>query len=86
MSIAGPMIQALENARLAAARLPVCDGAARLHALLARIVTAMENEASPRDDAKELVLAAADALEGDPWVQFERAARALHVAVSSKVR
>ncbi|MGE0451639.1 MAG: hypothetical protein AB7Q29_18845 [Vicinamibacterales bacterium] len=71
----------IETIRLAAAKLPVCDGAARLHALLGRVIAAVEKGESPQPGADELVQAAAAALEGDPWTQFERAARALHTAV-----
>lgn len=83
MAGVAPITQVLENARVAAAKLPVCDGAARLHALFARVVTALENGENPTHGADELLLAATDALERDPWTQFERAARALQATISA---
>jgi hypothetical protein len=70
------LLAALDAARTAAARLPVCDGATRLHALLTRIRPAAESSALAAS-ASELARAAAAALDDDPWVQFEVAVRRL---------
>jgi hypothetical protein len=59
----------------AALRLPVCDRAAKLHALIARVMNAIETGSPVGPVAEALASAATEALADDPWVQFESAAR-----------
>src|SRR3954468_15466450 len=59
----------------AARRLPVCDRAAKLHALIARLQDAVDQGATTAAVADALAVAAIDALVDDPWVQFEAAVR-----------
>ncbi len=63
----------------AAARLPVCDRAAKLHAGLHRIVDAAD-AAQAEAGARSLVDASQRALRDDPWMRFHEAA--LHLAAS----
>jgi hypothetical protein len=59
----------------AALRLPVCDRAAKLHALIARVTNAIETGSPIGPVADALASAATEALTDDPWVQFDSAAR-----------
>jgi hypothetical protein len=77
MSDRQELLAALEAAHAAAARLPPCDRAARLHALLTRIQPTIDDSTTAAS-ASELARAAVAALEDDPWAQFELAARRLH--------
>lgn len=77
MNTANPLLAALDDLLQAAAKLPVCDGAAKLHALVARVQSVIEQEQDPLSTTEALASAATDALERDPWVQFERAAQRL---------
>jgi hypothetical protein len=67
----------LEQVIAAARRLPECDGAAKLHALVARVCEVTQAGGSIDDAAETLAAAARAALDEDPWVRFEAAARAL---------
>ena len=58
------------------------EGAAKLHALVARVQSVIEQQQDPLTTAEALATAATDALERDPWVQFERAAQRLLGAAS----
>jgi len=77
MSERQEFLGALNAVRATAARLPSCDRAARLHALLARVGSQTDNGSAVATSATELVRLAVAALEDDPWVQFEKAARRL---------
>jgi hypothetical protein len=77
MNAADPLPAALDDLLRAAAKLPVCDGAAKLHALVARVQSVIEQQQDPLSTTEALASAATDALEHDPWVQFERAAQRL---------
>jgi hypothetical protein len=66
----------LEQLCTAACRLPLCDDAAKLHALVARLLEAVHTGGNVAAVADALTSAASAALEHDPWVQFEIAARA----------
>ena len=59
----------------AARRLPLCDGAAKLHALIARVLQTAEADGDLTSAVDALASAASSALEEDPWVQFDRAVR-----------
>jgi hypothetical protein len=59
----------------AAGRLPVCDRAAKLHALIARLIHVTSTGGSIAPVANALAAAAVEALLDDPWVQFEMASR-----------
>lgn len=61
----------------AAARLPVCDRAAKLHASLHRITEAAD-AAHAREAVRALVRASELALQDDPWTRFHVAA--MHMA------
>jgi len=65
----------LEEVLDAARRLPVCDRAAKLHALVARLQYAVRTGATTATVADALAGAATDALVDDPWVQFETVVR-----------
>src|SRR5689334_7495706 len=67
----------LDDVLEAARRLPVCDRAAKIHALIARLQYAVRTGATTTTVAEALAAAAADALADDPWVQFETAVRRL---------
>jgi hypothetical protein len=66
----------LDTLLAAAGKLPLCDGAAKLHALLARLTDAVQSGANVAPAARALASAATESLAEDPWVQFELAARA----------
>lgn len=76
MSDAVTSLSELEALLAAAGKLPVCDGAAKLHALLARLTDAVESGVNVAAAAEALASAATASLVNDPWVQFELAARA----------
>ena len=61
----------------AAARLPVCDRAAKLHAAVHRITEAAD-AAQAREAVRALVRASELALQDDPWTRFHVAA--MHIA------
>jgi hypothetical protein len=67
----------LDDVLAAARRLPVCDRAAKLHALVTRLV-----QAHPAGDvasaAEALADASAAALADDPWAQFAKLTRHYH--------
>ena len=68
----------LDDVLEAARQLPVCDRAAKIHALIARLQYAVSTGAATTTTVAEaLATAAADALVDDPWVQFEAAVRRL---------
>lgn len=67
----------LDDVLEAARQLPVCDRAAKIHALIARLQYAVSTGAATTAVAEALATAAADALVDDPWVQFEAAVRRL---------
>ena len=67
----------LEEVLDAARRLPVCDRAAKLHALIARLQHAVQTGETTATAAAALAAAAIDALADDPWVQFEATVRHL---------
>jgi len=67
----------LDDVLEAARRLPVCDRAAKIHALIARLQYAVRTGATTTAVAEALAAAATDALVDDPWVQFETAVRSL---------
>ena len=67
----------LDDVLEAARQLPVCDRAAKIHALIARLQYAVSTGAATMTVAEALATAAADALVDDPWVQFEAAVRRL---------
>jgi len=69
----------LEDVLDAARKLPVCDRAAKLHALIARLQDAVDTGATAAV-ADALAAAAIDALVDDPWVQFEAAVRRFKAA------
>jgi hypothetical protein len=77
MSDRKDLLAALDLVRATAARLPPCDRAAHLHAMVVRIASSTDNGSSLAITATELARLAATALDDDPWVQFERAARQL---------
>jgi hypothetical protein len=64
----------------AARRLPVCDRAAKLHALIARLQDAVDQGTATAEVADALAASAIDALVDDPWVQFEAAVRRFKAA------
>ena len=70
----------LEDVLDAARKLPVCDRAAKLHALIARLQDAVDTGATTAAVADALAAAAIDALVDDPWVQFEAAVRRFKAA------
>src|SRR6478672_7438952 len=72
----------LDDVLEAARRLPVCDRAAKIHALIARLQYAVSTGAATTTVAEALATAAADALVDDPWVQFETAVRRLRAGHS----
>ncbi len=63
----------LDDVLAAARRLPVCDDAAKLHALIARILQAADAGGDLREAVDALATAASAALDNDPWVQFGKA-------------
>jgi hypothetical protein len=65
----------LEDVLDAARKLPVCDRAAKLHALIARLQYDVRTGATMTSVADALAAAATDALVDDPWVQFEAVVR-----------
>jgi len=67
----------LDDVLEAARRLPVCDRAAKIHALIARLQYFVRTGATTTTVAEALAAAATDALVDDPWVQFEAAVRRL---------
>ena len=81
MNAADPLVVRLDELLRAAAKLPVCDGAAKLHALLARVEDLIEQRQDPTSSIESLARAATEALDRDPWVQFERAAERLRSAL-----
>jgi hypothetical protein len=76
--------RALEDLVTAASKLPTCDRAARLHALLARLVLVTRRGEAAASCANELASAATEALEHDPWVLFERAARRVELSTGTR--
>lgn len=82
MNAADPLLAALDDLLRTAAKLPVCDGAAKLHALVARVQSVIEQQQDPLRTTEALARAATEALEHDPWVQFERAAQHLLAAAT----
>jgi hypothetical protein len=64
----------------AAARLPVCDRAAKLHASLHRITEAADT-AQVREAVRALMRASELALQDDPWTRFHAAAMRMAAAV-----
>jgi hypothetical protein len=80
MTAADPLLAMIDDVLRAAAKLPACDGAAKLHALVARVLGAIEQRQDPASSIEALARGAAEALEHDPWVQFERAAGRLRAA------
>ena len=60
-----------------ARKLPECDRAAKLRALLTRVVEVQEDTSALSAAAEALATSAADALADDPWSAFEVAARRL---------
>jgi hypothetical protein len=66
----------LEDLLAAAGRLPVCNSAAKLHALVGRVVQSIQTGGDVVPAAEALASAAAASLADDPWVQFDGAARA----------
>ena len=75
-----PLRAALDELLRAAAGLPICDGAARLHALVTRLTSALEGRGDVGASIQAVARAAAAALDSDPWVRFERAATRLREA------
>ncbi len=61
--------------------LPECDRAAKLRALLLRVIEAQDDAPALTSAADALAASAADALADDPWTVFERAARQLQSRV-----
>jgi len=74
----------LDAVLAAALRLPVCDDAAKLHALIERVLHAVDGGLTPAAEA--LAVAAAQALNHDPWVQFELAARRFHACSADRTQ
>jgi len=70
-----PRLSGLEDVLDAARRLPVCDRAAKLHALIARLQYDARTGATTAAVADALAAAATEALVDDPWVQFEAVVR-----------
>lgn len=60
-----------------ARNLPECDRAAKLRALLARVVEVQHDTSALTAAAEALAASAAEALADDPWFAFEVAARRL---------
>ncbi len=83
MATSAALFAELDDLRAAAQRLPACDRAAKLHALVARVAEATRTGEQVAPAAEALVAAVTAALADDPWVQFEAAARAFHARVSS---
>jgi hypothetical protein len=73
----------LEAVLFAASKLPVCDRAAKLHALVTRMRHAAETAAGAGAAADALAFAAAAALADDPWVQFQTEVRRFQSCVST---
>lgn len=71
------VVASLAELMRAAAKLPVCDGSAKLHAHIARVVDDLTHQRDASASLATLVRAAGNALDADPWVRFERAARRL---------
>jgi hypothetical protein len=67
------VLPSLDDVLAAARRLPVCDDAAKLHALIARILQAAESGGDFPQAVDALATAASAALDNDPWVQFGKA-------------
>ncbi len=67
-------IAGLEELLRAAARLPVCDGSAKLYACLTRVLDDLAHQRDARASIAALADAARAALDADPWATFEKAA------------
>ena len=76
MTDAMSLFAELEELHAFARKLPDCDGAAKLHALLARLTQVLQSGGNVAPAASALAAAATASLTADPWVQFENAARA----------
>jgi hypothetical protein len=76
------MAVAFDAVKAAEARLPDCDRAVRLHALVDRVSRSSSEGLALDDSTEQLVAAALAALADDPWVQFEHAVRRLRAAVT----
>jgi hypothetical protein len=63
--------------------LPDCDRAAKLHALVARLLHSVRTGADPAAAAEALAAAAVAALAEDPWVRFEIAVRQIHAQLAA---
>ncbi len=72
----------LEEVLDAARKLPVCDGAAKLHALVTRLQDAWRSGSDVAGHARELASAARAALADDPWVQFETVVQQFRASVT----
>lgn len=57
--------------------LPECDRAAKLRALLTRVIEVQNDASALTSAADALAASATDALADDPWTAFEREARQL---------
>ncbi len=57
--------------------LPECDRAAKLRALLTRVIEVQHDTSALTEAAEALAVSAAEALADDPWSAFEAAARQL---------
>ena len=89
MSDPRSVLTELDDVLAAARRLPVCDGAAKLHALIARVLQTAQSGGNISSAVDALASAAAAALDDDPWVQFDKAVGRLQarpIAVSSSTR
>jgi hypothetical protein len=82
MSDSVPVSSELDDVLAAARRLPACDGAAKLHALIARLLEGIACGANVAPAADALAQAATAALVDDPWVQFEVAVRQYHAKLT----
>jgi hypothetical protein len=67
------VLPSLDDVLAAARRLPVCDDAAKLHALVARVLQTSQDGGDVPAAVAALATAAAAALDNDPWVQFSKA-------------
>lgn len=63
----------------ASRRLPLCDRAAKLHALVVRVVETIDSP-TPLPAIDTLASAALEALADDPWFQFNAAVERLRSA------
>jgi len=77
MVIEQPRPSGLDDVLEAARQLPVCDRAAKIHALIARLQHALKTGATTAAVADALSAAAVDALADDPWVHLEAVVRRL---------